>query len=675
MMDWVRWTVLGSAACVAAGAGAAPLSPVADWTPDYLYQGEPIDGLATVGNVDWRVEAGEIVARPRPGSKGGLLILAAPLQDVAAYTEFRCTNPCAAGLVVRAERTPGGGLRGTLARYGSGEAGIVDLDLAEAGTAPVFTPLPDGEGQSRFAVPPGGVPAGMAPSVPGVDNPLRRLFPRVAAPVIPVPGGETQPAEGGKSFAPPAVSRSANPEGGFRAGEWNSLEILADTNVARSSLNAGRRQAKVMRNGADGYGPVALYVGEGSGEVHFRNIAFKDLGAQIVPAEMTSPKYRERKLDDFSYAWDTAVADLNRDGHMDLIAGPHYYPGPDFTHRRELYVASTYSPGNQYAGNMITHAHDFTGDGWPDVLVTEARQMALLVNPRGERRRWDRHTVVPGNISELTMLEDLDGDGRPELLIVQGGKVAITQPEQGAETRPWPVFFISGVAAKLHSFGAGDIDGDGRKDILQSGGWWQQPKDGLFSGEWTFHPYLFGNPEHPEERVEGGGEMAVADVNGDGLADVITTINAHGFGLAWYEQVRQNDKITFLPHLIMGDYRRANPGGLTVSQLHAGVVAADADGDGVIDFFTGKKRWAHLDSHSDPDPASPAYLLLYRGIRDRKAPGGVRFEPEVVSNRAGVGSALTIADIDGDHRPDIATSGVNGTYVFFATKQRDRKSR
>lgn len=670
-MKTMRWPMLAPGLAISVAATAAPLSPVADWMPDTIYSGEMIDGLPAGGEVDWHIEGKDIVARPRPGGRGGWLLLDRPLQDVAAYVEFKCANPCDAGLVVRAARTDGGGFAGTLAHYGSEPSGLAGLQFA-AGQPSELKTLPDGEGQSRFAVPPGGAPAGAAPSVPGVDNPLRRLFPRVEAPVISLPGGSAAGSTGA-AFAPPAPSRSTSVATGFRAGEWNRIELLVDTNVARASLNDGRREARVVPDGADGFGPVALYVGAGSGEVRFRTLAIKDLGALSVPPDVTSPAYRVQKVDNFSYAWDTAIADVNRDGHQDLIAGPYYYLGPNFTRRRELYVASTYSPGNQYVGNMITHAEDFTGDGWPDILVTEGRQMALLVNPRAEPRRWDRHMVVPGNISELTVLEDLDGDGRSELLIVQAGKVAIAQPRPGAETDPWPVFIVSPVAAKLHSFGVGDIDGDGRKDIVQSGGWWQQPAGGLFAAEWTFHPFTFGDPEHPDERVDGGGEMAVVDVNGDGLADVITSINAHGFGLAWYEQKRRGGEIYFEPHLIMGDYRRNNPGGLTVSQLHAGVVAADVDGDGIVDFFTGKKRWAHLDSHSDPDPASPAYLLLYRGKRDRAVPGGIRFEPEIISNRAGVGSALTVTDIDGDGRLDIATSGVDGTYVFHAVKAPKRK--
>jgi hypothetical protein len=274
--------------------------------------------------------------------------------------------------------------------------------------------------------------------------------------------------------------------------------------------------------------------------------------------------------------------------------------------------------------------------------------------------------AVPGNISEIPLLGDLDDDGRPEVVIVQAGRIAIAQPQPGEETAPWPVFYVSGPGeASLHSFGIGDIDGDGRKDIVQVKGWWAQPAGGITSAPWTFHPYQFGNPETPSVRPEGGGMMPVTDVNGDGLNDVISSVSAHGWGLAWYEQTRASGAISFIPHLIMGDYSRDNPGGLTVSQLHAGAVVADVNRDGVVDFFTGKKKWAHLDSHADPDPAGPAYLLLFRGVRDPKAPGGVRFEPEVIHNRSGAGSGLKVSDLNADGAVDVVTSGVNGTFVFF----------
>ena len=665
----VRTLVVCAAALVGLTGAAprpAPTSPVHDWVPDYQFRGA-LTGWTPVGEVAWTVEGDEIVARPRPGSAGGFLVFDRPLQDVAAFVEFRCAQPCEAGLLLRAERTPEGGLRGDLASFGSEPGQLRSVSADRTGKLDQAERLAAANVQARFATPAAGAPAGAAPSVPGVDNPLKPLFPHVVAPVIPV-GGTAETAQPGPDFNPLGFARpsAGTAPTGFGADAWNTIEVLADTNVAQATLNGGRLVRGVTPDNGNGFGPVALYVGPGSGEVCFRNAAFRDLARHVQPAEYVSPRYTMRKLEDFSYAWDATVADVNHDGVNDIVAGPYAYLGPDFTERRELYIASTFSPGNQYAANMVTYAWDFTGDGWPDVLVTEGRQLALLVNPRNAPRRWTRHMVVPGNLSEIPLLDDLDGDGRPELLIVQDGRLAFAQPKRGDPTAPWPVFYVSDRAsASLHSFGVGDINGDGRKDIVQAKGWWEQPAGGLTSTPWTFHPYNFGDPEHPGERVDGGGQMAVVDVNGDGLADVITSVNAHGWGLAWYEQTRAGGKISFIPHLIMGDFTRRNPGGLTVSQLHAGVVALDVDHDGVVDFFTGKKQWAHLDSHLDPDPEGAAYLLLYHGVRDAKAPGGVRFVPEVIHNRSGVGSRLTVADVNKDGIPDVVTAGVHGAFVFF----------
>jgi hypothetical protein len=652
---------------VSVGASAAP-SRVRDWMPDYVFKDSSLKGWAAVGDVDWTTAGGEIVARPKAGGNGGWLIFERPLQDVAISAEVNCAGPCQVGVAMRVQRSTMVG--GILASFGAQPAALSTITADRRGREVSRTRLAVANGQARFATPLGGVAAGAAPSVPNVDSPITRIFPRVTAPVIAV-GGTPEDARlpapvasDAPQFAPAGQGRS--PDAELRPNRWNEISALVDANVARASLNGGREVSGVTGDDGRGFGPIALYVGPGSGEVRFRNLAFKDLGRQAVPAEQVSSNFRMQRLDDFSYAWDAAVADVNRDGVTDVIAGPYYYLGPGYTERRELYIASTFSPGNQYAGNMVTYAFDFTRDGWPDVLATEGRQMALLVNPRNEPRRWTRHMVVPGNTSELTLLADLDRNGMPELLMVQEGRVAFAQVKKSDPTAPWPVFYVSEPGtATLHSFGVGDINGDGRNDILQAKGWWEQPNGGITAAPWKFHPTVFANPDHPNDAVEGGGEMSVVDVNRDGLNDVITSINAHGWGLAWFEQRRSGGEISFASHLIMGDFARDNPGGLAVSQLHAGAVAVDVNRDGVIDFFTGKKQWAHLDSHLDPDPNGPAYILLYKGVRDRNAPGGVRFVPEVVHNRSGVGSRLTVADINKDGSVDLVTSGVRGTFIFW----------
>ena len=78
------------------------------------------------------------------------------------------------------------------------------------------------------------------------------------------------------------------------------------------------------------YGAIALYVG-GSGEARFRHVMYLDLIGRPVPIEQVSKNFQLHRLPGCCSSWTTAVADMNRDGKPNLIAGPYWYPGPDFT--------------------------------------------------------------------------------------------------------------------------------------------------------------------------------------------------------------------------------------------------------------------------------------------------------------------------------------------------------
>lgn len=650
---------------------ATAASPVRDYVPDYTFTGSRLANWRPVGSVVWTAADGEIVATPRAGG-GGLLVLDKLLQDVAAYTQFQCADPCAGGLLLRAERTATGGLKGYLAGLGSGPLEVsevtFDADGKEIGRRKLGAA---GSPFARFAPPAGGQPAGAAPSVPGIVPPKGDTpAPPLVADIIPIGGA----AESAVPPPPRAAGGGRGPGGGpggggapilnFRPGQWNEINVLIDANKMTSKVNGANGGSGSTFDEAQSAGSVALYLAPGSGSIRFKTTSYKDVGHQRVPLERISPNFRMQKLDDFDYAWDSAVADVTHDGVNDIIAGPYYYVGPKFVERREIYLANTFAPGNQFADNMITFAGDYTGDGWPDVLATELRQLVLYVNPQNAARRWQRHVIAPGITSEIVLSADLDKDGTPELIFVQEGKIAFAKAKRSDSTTPWPVFFVSDAGmGGIHGLGVGDINGDGRPDILNNKGWWEHPAAGL-TAKWVFHDTPFNDPSR--EPSGGGGEMSVADVNADGLNDVVTSINAHGYGLGWFQQKRSSTgNITFEYRAIMGDNTNTNPGNLAISELHAGAIAVDMNRDGVVDIVTGKRRWAHLDSNLDADPNGPSYLVWYKGVRDAKAPGGVRFTPEVIHNRSGVGSALTVTDVDKDGAPDVVTSTVHGTFVFF----------
>ncbi len=487
---------------------------------------------------------------------------------------------------------------------------------------------------------------------------LRRLRSMRNPPAAAGAAAEIEEARGGDSNSP-----LKRPDTSYRSNDWNQIEIFVDLNVVRCFLNDGNQTAVgVIGEDAGSYGPIALFAG-GSGAAQFRNVAYKDLSARTVPPEKTSPRFRTQRVSDMYYSWGAAAGDFNRDGVMDIVAGPYIYFGPDFTRFREIFPAAPFNPAKDFAEINCEYAFDFTGDGWPDVL-TGPPNATLYVNPKGESRRWDKYVVVPGIQTEVSVLKDIDGSGVPALVYGKNGAMYYAKPDPANPTKFIEHAISERGYALAHGVGVGDINGDGRMDILNPNGWWEQPATNADKTLWTYHPQAFGRYAHRASNA-GGAAMAIYDINGDGLNDVVTSLNAHGFGLAWFEQKRDaGGNISFVRHMISDDYAFKNAGDVTFSQPH-GSTSADIDGDGIPDFIVGKRYWSHLDVYFDPDPYGPPVLYWYRTVRNPKAPGGAEFIPELIHNRSGAGSDITAVDLNNDGAIDIITSTDRGTFIFW----------
>ncbi len=610
-----------------------------NFMPDVVFAGSSLTGWQPIGESAWRAENGEIIGTPK-GTAGGWLLANRSYQDVAVFASFRCAAGCQTGVLLRAERTADGGVKGVFVSLNDGDLAAyrVTVDRQGAQTSKERLRGPGG-GQLRVALPPPDPPPAAAGRAGG------------PAGLPPFPGGIASPIP--------------RPSTGLQSNDWNTIEVVLDANILRAFLNdAGGISDSVAEPEYGAYGPFALYVG-GTGEVRFKDVSYKDLQPRVAQPEQVSTKFRMQQVNEFYYSWGPAVADFNRDGTPDIVAGPYYYLGPQYTTAREIYIGGTIDPGTQYF-NGLQYAYDFTGDGWPDVLNAVFQRPAILyVNPKGESRRWDTYTVTDRMSCEFMLLKDVDADGKLEFLFKDSeNRFVYSKPDPANPTGLWTKHAISepGPWAN-HGMGVGDVNGDGRVDFLNAFGWWAQPdRPSSGTSTWNYHPAAFGRWTRSGP---GGAEMAVYDVNGDGLNDVVTSLQAHGLGLSWFEQKKAADgSRSFVEHPIMTDFSTKNAGGVMFSQLH-GATYADVDGDGLQDFITGKRFWSHLDTFIDPDPHGPPVLYVYRTVRNPKAPGGAEFVPELIHNRSGVGSHLSVVDLDRDGNAEIITSTKRGTYIFW----------
>jgi len=361
------------------------------------------------------------------------------------------------------------------------------------------------------------------------------------------------------------------------------------------------------------------------------------------------PQFRMHRIDSVR-SEAVGVADFNNDGKPDIVAGEYIYLAPDWKRIKIREIPTNVDEqGKGYPHDFANLPMDVDEDGFIDIVAFDifGKKAFWFRNPGkdlADGKLWESHLIAEGDEYESAGFWDVTGDGRADQIIP-----AIQRTLWFEKTAPGK-FATHIVSDKWMAYGVGtgDINGDGRPDIVRPTAWFEAPID-IRNGTWKEHPLnLLG--DDLEMRIRDASQIYVYDVNKDGLADIIAGA-AHDYGLFWYEQFREGDEISWKKHVIDNSW----------SQVHA-IAFADLDGCGEPEIITGKRFMAH--NGNDRGEFEPIGVYWYKMKRNGN---DVVWEKYVLTYDEGIGAAVRIivVDMNGDGRPDIVTTGKYGGPVWF----------
>jgi hypothetical protein len=370
------------------------------------------------------------------------------------------------------------------------------------------------------------------------------------------------------------------------------------------------------------------------------------LGATQEPAKKGGVQFKKIVLDTRVLADSVAVADVNRDGKLDIMAGNVWFEAPQWKpHEIAPYIPV--NPKTSYSNCFASWAADLNRDGWVDQIVIgmPGEKAIWRENPKNAAGPWKEHPIWRSAGNESPHYEDLFGNGKKVLIMAYDDThLAWFEPaaDPNAEWIPHNVSEFKGAGSHRysHGLGIGDLNGDGRKEIITKDGYYLPPKDPR-SSPWTFVKADLG-PDCAH--------MLTLDVNGDKRTDILST-SAHARGVRWHEALEGGG---FKRHLIDE----------TVSVTHSANLAPLGKSK-AMNLFTGKRKWGHPPG-VDVGSEEPHWVVRYELERSGSA---VKWVRHIIDEDSGVGTQFVVQDVNGDGLLDIVTANKNGVFLFSQVKE------
>ena len=374
------------------------------------------------------------------------------------------------------------------------------------------------------------------------------------------------------------------------------------------------------------------------------------------------------------YAFGVAVADLNGDGHPDLVVSNYCFSNSNCTYGTvdvllgigdgTFQSAVSYNSSGYYS-RFVTVA-DLNADGKPDLIVIsqcnnnncDLGSVGVLLG-NGDGTFQTASSYSAGEQSAYSAAAaDVNGDGKLDVIVADqcdyssdcGDGVVAVLLGNGDGTLQMPSTYNSG-GISLSSVLVKDVNGDGKPDILATNGCADNSCSSgsvgvlLGNGNGTFQAPISYNPGGA-----GSFSMAMADVNGDGKLDLLvanTCLTNSNCTNGTVGVLFGNGDGTFQSPVAYG------AGGVDTFA----VALADVNGDGKLDLLVANA----CNNNSSCNNGSVGVLL---------GNGDGTYQAATAYSSAGLyADAVAVGDINGDGNPDLVftnecngNSCTNGTY-------------